>query len=152
MSMRETFTSAMKDAMKAGDKPRLSAVRMIQATLKDRDIEARGQGKEPISDAEILSVIQKMIKQAQETLDTTDKAGRADLAGQARTEIEILSSFLPQQMDPAQTRAAIAAVIADTGAAGIKDMGKVMATLKERHAGQMDFGRAGPVVKELLGS
>ena len=151
MSLRESFTASMKDAMKSGDKARLSVVRMIQAALKDRDIAARGgehDGKIP--ESEILSMLQKMIKQGQESVETALKASREELAEQARAEIEILSSFLPKQMDAAEMRAAIGAVVAEIGAASIKDMGKVMAALKERFAGQMDFGKAGPVVKEVL--
>jgi uncharacterized protein YqeY len=151
MSIRESFTTAVKEAMKSGDKARLSVVRMIQAGLKDRDIEARGQGKGPIADAEILSMLQKMIKQAQESQDIAEKASRADLAEQARQEIAVLESFLPRQMSAEEMRAAIQDAIAQTGAAGMRDMGKVMAVLKDRHAGRMDFGRASPVVKELLG-
>jgi uncharacterized protein YqeY len=151
MSLRETFTATLKDAMKAGDKPRVSTVRMITAALKDRDIEARGTGKGPIPDAEISSLLQKMIKQTQEALDIADKAGRTDLAEQARGEIAIIRSFLPRQMDAQETRAAVAKAIAETGATGVRDMGKVMAALKERHAGSMDFGQASPLVKELLG-
>ncbi|MDQ0472923.1 GatB/YqeY domain-containing protein [Labrys wisconsinensis] len=150
MSLRETLSAAVKESMKAGDKARLSVVRMIQAGLKDRDIEARGNGKDPIPDAEILAMLQKMIKQTQESQDLADKAGRADLVDQAKAEIVVLSSFLPRQMDEAETRAAIAAVVAETGAAGIKDMGKVIGVLKERFAGQMDFGKAGPLVKQAL--
>jgi uncharacterized protein YqeY len=151
MSLRDSFTTSMKEAMKAGDKERLSTVRLIQAGLKDRDIEARGQGEGPISEAAILSMLQKMIKQAQESLDTAEKASRADLVAKARTEIDILSSFLPRQMDEAEMRAAVQAAIATTSAAGLRDMGKVMAELKAKHAGSMDFGRASPLVKELLG-
>jgi uncharacterized protein len=151
MSLRETFTATLKDAMKAGDKPRVSTVRMITAALKDRDIEARGAGKGPIPDAEISSLLQKMIKQTQEALDIAEKAGRSDLAEQARGEIAIIRSFLPRQMDAQETRAAVAEAIAETGAAGVRDMGKVMAALRERHAGSMDFGKASPLVKELLG-
>ena len=151
MSLRDTFTANMKEAMKSGDKARLSVVRMIQAALKDKDIAARGgehDGKIP--EADILSMLQKMIKQAQESAETAVKAGREELVAQAKAEIDILSSFLPKQMDAGETRAAVAAVVAEIGAAGIKDMGKVMAALKERFAGQMDFGKAGPVVKEVL--
>ena len=150
MSLRETLSTAVKDSMKSGDKARLSVVRMIQAGLKDRDIEARGNGKGPIPDADILAMLQKMIKQAQESQEMAEKASRSDLSDQAKAEIGVLSSFLPRQMDEAETRAAIAAIIAETGAAGMKDMGKVIAVLKERFAGQMDFGKAGPVVKEVL--
>ncbi|WP_413988577.1 GatB/YqeY domain-containing protein [Labrys okinawensis] len=152
MSLREEFTTAVKDAMKSGDKARLSVVRMIQAGLKDRDIAARGgehDGKIP--DSEILSMLQKMIKQAQETLETATKAGRAEMAENTRAEIGTLSSFLPRQMDVAETKAAIAAVVTEIGAAGVKDMGKVMAVLKERFAGKMDFAKTSPLVKEALG-
>src|SRR4051794_7912510 len=150
MSLRETLSTAVKDSMKSGDKARLSVVRMIQAGLKDRDIEARGLGKDPISDADILAMVQKMIKQAQESLEMAEKANRSDLADQARAEIGVLSSFLPRQMDEAETKAAIAAAVAETGAAGTKDMGKVIAVLKQRFAGQMDFGKASPLVKQAL--
>jgi uncharacterized protein len=150
MSMRETLTATLKDAMKAGDRPRVSTVRLIQAALKDRDIEARGQGKGPIADAEIHSLIQKMIKQVQESHDIAAKAGRLDLADQARTELAILSSFLPQPLDEAETGAAVRAAIADSGASGVKDMGKVIALLKERHAGRLDFARVSLLVKAML--
>ena len=152
MSLRDSFTSSMKEAMKSGDKARLSVVRMIQAALKDKDIAARGgehDGKIP--EGEILSMLQKMIKQGQESAETAVKAGRAELVAQAQAEIEILASFLPKQMDAAETRAAVTAVVAEIGAAGIKDMGKVMAALKERFAGQMDFSAVGPAVKAKLG-
>ena len=145
------FTTAMKEAMKAGDKPRLSTVRMIQAALKDKDIEARGQGEGPIPDAAILSLLQKMIKQTQESLDIAQKADRPELAEQARGEIAILSSFLPRQMDEAETRAAIAAAITETGAAGIRDMGKVMARAQGRACRDDGFRQGRPVVKALLG-
>jgi uncharacterized protein len=151
MSIRDSLSAAVKEAMKAGDKTRLSVVRMALAGLKDRDIEARGQGKEPISDADILSMLQKMIKQTQESRDIAEKAGRADLADAASAEIGVIETFLPQQMSAGEMRTAIEAAIAETGAAGMRDMGKVMAVLKERFSGQMDFGKAGPVVKELLG-
>jgi uncharacterized protein len=151
MSLRESFTTAVKEAMKGGDKQRLSTVRLIQAALKDKDIEARGAGEGPIPDAAILTLLQKMIKQTQETLDTAEKAGRAELAEGARAEIAILSSFLPRQMDEAELKAAVDAAIAETGAGSVRDMGKVMAALKARHAGSMDVGKAGAVVKAALG-
>ena len=153
MSLRDDFNNAVKEAMKAGDKARLSVVRLITAALKDRDIAARGGEHDGrIPDGEILSMLQKMIKQAQESQETAVKAGRAELAAQAKAEIEIISSFLPRQMDAEETRAAIAAVVAEIGASGMKDMGKVMAALKERFAGRMDFSRTGPLVKEALGA
>lgn len=148
--MRDQFTQALKDAMKGGDKRAVSTVRMIQAGLKDRDIEARGQGKGPISDDEILGFLQKMIKQRQESQKIYEDAGRDELATQEREEIAIIAAFLPKQMDEAEATAAIRTVITDTGAAGIKDMGKVMAALKERFAGQMDFAKASGQVKALL--
>ena len=151
MSMRETFTAGLKEAMKAGDKTRVSTLRMINAAVKDRDIEARGAGKEPIGDAEILAVVQKMIKQVQEALDTAQRAARQDLVDQARAELAVLSSYLPRQMSGEELRSAVSAAIKDTGASGMRDMGKVMAALRQRHAGAMDFAQAGAVVKEQLG-
>jgi uncharacterized protein YqeY len=149
--LRDRFTSDLKEAMKAGDKPRLGTIRMIQAALKDKDIEARGSGKGPISDDEILQLLQKMVKQRQESARMYVDGGRPELAEQENAEIAIISAFLPKQMDEAEAKAAIAAVIAETGAAGVKDMGKVMGELKARYAGQMDFGKASPLVKQLLG-
>jgi uncharacterized protein YqeY len=152
MPLRDDFNNAVKEAMKAGDKPRLSVVRLITAALKDRDIAARGGEHDGrIPDSEILSMLQKMTKQAQESLETASKAGRPELADQARAEIEVIASFMPKQMDVAETKAAVASVVAEIGAAGVKDMGKVMAVLKERFAGKMDFSKTGPLVKEALG-
>jgi uncharacterized protein len=148
--MRQRFTEAMKEALKAGDKTRLSTVRMIQATLKDKDIEARGAGKGQASEEEILGLLQKMIKQRQESIAIYDQAGRKELADQEREEVAVIRSFLPQQMDEAETRAAIAAAIAETGAASMKDMGKVIGALRAKYAGRMDFGRASALVKEML--
>lgn len=149
--LRDRFTSDLKEAMKGGDKPRLGTIRMMQAALKDKDIEARGAGKGPISDDEILQLLQKMVKQRQESAKMYGEGGRPELADQENAEIAIISAYLPKQMDEAEARAAIAAVIAETGAAGVKDMGKVMGELKARYAGQMDFGKASPLVKQLLG-
>ncbi|WP_406854426.1 GatB/YqeY domain-containing protein [Alsobacter sp. KACC 23698] len=148
--MREDFTTSLKEAMKAGDKRRISTVRLITAALKDRDIEARGAGKDPLSDDEILGLLQKMIKQRQESLKIYQDNGRPELAEQESEEIAIISSFLPKQMDEAEVSAAIDAAIAQTGAAGLRDMGKVMAALKERYAGQMDFGKASAAIKAKL--
>lgn len=150
--MRDLFTASLKDAMKTGDKRRVSTVRLITAALKDRDIEARGAGKEPLSSDEILALLQKMIRQRQESQTIYEQAGRAELAEQEKEEIAIISSFLPKQMDAEETRAAIAGVIAEIGASGLRDMGKVMGVLKERFPGKMDFGKASPLVKELLGA
>lgn len=148
--MREQFTTALKEAMKAGDKPRLGAVRLIQAAIKDKDIEARGAGKTQASDEEILALLQKMIKQRQESAAIYRQNNRPELADGEEGEIAVISSFLPKQLDEAETKAAIAAAIAETGAAGMKDMGKVIAHLRERFAGQMDFGKASGLVKAAL--
>jgi uncharacterized protein len=148
--MRERFTTEMKQAMKAGDKRKLGTVRLIQAALKDKDIEARGTGKGPTSDDEILALLQKMIKQRQESITMYEQGGRAELAQQEREEADIIASFLPKQMDDAEVRTAIEAAIAETGAASMKDMGKVVAALRAKYAGRMDFGKASGLVKELL--
>lgn len=148
--LRARLTTDMKEAMKAGDKAKLSTVRMIQAALKDKDIEARGLGKDPSSDEEILALLQKMIKQRNESAAVYDQGGRPELAGNERAEAAIIAGYLPQQMDATETRAAIEAAVAETGAAGPKDMGKVIAALKTRYAGRMDFGRASGLVKEAL--
>ena len=149
--MRTMFTDAMKDAMRAGDKPRLGAVRLIIAAMKEKDIEARGAGRGEATKDEILGVLQKMIKQRQESADIYQKAGRTDLEEIERAEIATISSFLPQQMADSEVHAAIQAAIAETGAAGMKDMGKVIAVLRAKYAGQMDFGKASGMVKTMLG-
>ena len=148
--LRDKINEDMKAAMKSQEKLRLSTLRLVNAAIKNADIEARTAGKEPIADDAILGLLQKLIKQRQESIELYDKAGRKELADQERGEIEIIKGFLPQQMSEAEAKAAIAAVIKETGAASVKDMGKVMAALKERHAGQMDFGKASGLVKGLL--
>ena len=148
--MRERFTQDLKDAMKAGDKRKLGTVRLVQAALKDKDIEARGNGKEPLSDEEILALLQKMVKQRQESITMYEQGGRAELAQQEKNEVEVISSYLPQQMDEAETKAAIEAAIAETGAASMKDMGKVVGALRTKYAGRMDFAKASGLVKDLL--
>lgn len=148
--MRDEFTAALKDAMRAGDKRRVSTVRLITSALKDRDIEARGAGRGPLTDEEILGLLQKMVKQRQESLKIYEDNNREDLASQEREEIAIILGFMPQQMDDGAVAAAIDGVIADTGAAGMKDMGKVMAALKEKFAGRMDFGKASAAIKAKL--
>jgi uncharacterized protein len=148
--MRDRFTAEMKEALKAGDKRKLATVRLIQAALKDKDIEARGAGKGQSTDDEILALLQKMIKQRQESLAIYEQNNRPELAQAEREEAEIIASFLPRQLDEAETRAAIEAAIAETGAASMRDMGKVVAALRGRYAGRMDFGRASGLVKELL--
>jgi len=148
--MREAFNAALKDAMRAGDKRRVSTVRLITSALKDRDIEARGAGRGPLTDEEILGLLQKMVKQRQESLKIYEDNNREDLAAQEREEIAIILGFMPQQMDEAAVAAAIAEAVAATGAAGMKDMGKVMAALKEKYAGRMDFGKASAAIKAKL--
>jgi uncharacterized protein len=148
--MRERFTTEMKEAMKAGDKRKLGAVRLIQAALKDKDIEARGAGRGQASDEEILGLLQKMIKQRQESMDIYEKNGRPELAQAEREEAEVIQSFLPKQMDEVETRAVVEAAIAQTGAASMKDMGKVIGALRGTHAGRMDFAKASGLVKEML--
>lgn len=149
--MREKVAEEVKAAMKAGDKGRLSTLRMIQSAIKDRDIANRGTGKEAASDDEILQLLAKMVKQREESAKAFDDGGRAELAAKEREEIAVIRAFMPKQMDDAETEAAIRAVITETGAAGVKDMGKVMAALREKYAGQMDFGKASGLVKGLLG-
>lgn len=148
--LREDINTALKEAMKAHDARRVSTLRMINSGLKNADIEARGQGKGPLTDDEVLGLLQKLIKQRQESAELYDKGGRPELAQQEREEITIISAYLPKQMSDAEAQAAIAAVIKDIGAASMKDMGKVMAALKERHAGQMDFTKASGAVKAAL--
>ena len=148
--MREQFTKELKEAMKAGEKRRVDTIRMINAALKDRDIEARGQGK-TVSDEEILGLLQKLVKSRQESAEIYEKAGRTDLATQEREEIAVIQGFLPQPLGEAEVDAAIAAAIAETGAASIKDMGKVVGVLKGKYAGRIDFAKASAQVKAKLG-
>lgn len=150
MMLRDDINNAVKDAMRAKDERKLSTLRMVNATLKNADIEARGQGKPPLADGDILGVLQKMIKQRQESVELYEKGGRDELAAQERAEIEVISGYLPQQMSESDMKAAIAAAVAETGAAGVKDMGKVIGALKAKHAGQMDFGKASGWVKAAL--
>ena len=147
--MREQITEQTKAAMKAGDKSRVAALRMIQAKLKDTDIEARGAGKE-VSEADILAMLQKMIKSRQESADIYAKNGREELAAQENAEIAVISEFLPKQMSEDEVAAAIKVAIAETGAASMKDMGKVIGALKGQYTGQMDFGKASAAVKAAL--
>ena len=147
--LREEFTSQLKIAMKGGDKRRVETIRMITAALKDRDIEARVSGKE-MGDDEILALLQKLVKSRQESLEIYQQNARPELAEKEAEEIAIISSFLPQPMSDEDVAAAIKAAIAETGAASIKDMGKVIAALKAQHAGKMDFGKASGLVKAAL--
>ena len=148
--LRDQINDAYKEAMKARDQRRVSTLRLVNSALKDRDIAARGEGKGPLSDEDILGLMQKMIKQRQESLDIYSKAGRTDLATQEREEIEIITSFMPKQLSEDEMKAAIAAVITEIGAASMKDMGKVIGALKAKYSGQMDFAKASGLVKGLL--
>lgn len=150
MELVERIQAAQKEAMKARDTPRLSAVRMILAAVKDREIALRSSGA-ALTEAEVLALLGKMVKQRHEAARVYDEGGRADLAGKERAEVAVIEGFLPRAMSAAEVEAAIGAAIADAGAASLRDMGKVMAVLKARHAGQMDFGAAGAVVKARLG-
>ena len=150
--LREAFTERLKQAMRAKDARTLSSVRMILAALKDRDIAARGSSNTVgIPDAEILRLLQGMVKQRRESIALYRQGNRPELAEQEEQEIAVIESFLPKQMSDGETAAAVKEAIAETGAAGVKDMGKVMSVLRERHAGVIDMARAGAVVKQLLG-
>jgi uncharacterized protein YqeY len=151
MSLRDTLMEDVKRAMKGGEKTKLSTIRMIQAALKDKDIEARGLGKGQLTDDDIMSLMQKMVKQRQESIAIYTQAGRGELAAGEQAEVEVINHYLPRQMDEAAIKAAIAESIAETGAASMKDMGKVVAALKAKFAGQMDFTKASQLVKAALG-
>jgi uncharacterized protein YqeY len=148
--LREKINEATKEAMKSGDKLKLSTLRLMNSAVKNGDIEARTAGKPPLSDEDMLGIFQKQIKQRTESIELYEKGGRAELAKQERDEIEVIKGFLPQQMSEAEVKTAIAAIIQETGALSVKDMGKVMAALKERFAGKMDFGKASGAVKGQL--
>jgi uncharacterized protein YqeY len=149
--MRETITAALKAATKAQDKRRISTLRLVQAAIKDRDIAARTAGKAQATDAELLELFAKMIKQREESEKIYAEAGRAELARQEGEEIAIIREFLPEQLSGREMEEAIAAAIKKTGAASVKDMGKVMAELKSAYAGRMDFAKAGASLKAKLG-
>lgn len=148
--LRDEINAALKESLKAQDKRRTTTLRLINAALKDRDIEQRGNGKDPLTDDELRALLAKMVKQREESAKIYVEGGRPELAAQEREEIVYIQAFLPQQLSEADTRAAITAVIAEIGAQGIKDMGRTMAVLKERHAGAIDFGKASGWVKEAL--
>ncbi len=148
--MREKFSSELRGAMKAGEKRRVGTIRMIMAALKDKEIEARGQGK-TVSDEDILALLQRMTKSRRESQEIYEKAGRVDLAAQESEEIAIIRGFLPQQLSESEVAQAIAAAIAETKASSIKDMGKVVGALKGEYAGRMDFAKASALVKKMLG-
>jgi uncharacterized protein YqeY len=149
--LRARLNDSLKEAMKAKEARRVSTLRMVMAALKDRDIAARTEdSREGVPDEEVLQMLSKMVKQRRDSITAFEQGGRPELAAAEAEEIAIIEEFLPRQMAEEEVRAAAAAVIAELGAAGPKDMGRVMAALKERHAGQMDFGRASGVVKSLL--
>jgi uncharacterized protein len=150
MTMRERINQALKTAQKAQDKTTVSVLRMVNAGIKDRDIAVRPEGRDRITDAEIIDLLAKMIRQRRESVQMYKDGGRADLVAQEEAEVVIIEGFLPAQLGEAETQAACRAVVDELGAKTIKDMGRVMAALKERHSGQMDFGKVGPIVKELL--
>ncbi|MGE3146405.1 MAG: GatB/YqeY domain-containing protein [Pseudorhodoplanes sp.] len=149
--IRDDINNALKEAMKAKDERKISTLRLMNATIKNADIEARGAGKGPLADGDLLGVFQKMIKQRQESKELYEKGGRPELAKQEADEIAIIQGYLPRQMSEAEVSAAIEAAIKETDAAGIKDMGKVIGALKGRYAGQMDFGKVSGLVKGKLG-
>ena len=148
--MRAVLADALKSALKTQDKLRISTLRLIHAAIQDRDIANRGAAKDPVSDEDILQILTKMVKQRQESAKAFEDGGRPELAAQEREEIAVITGFLPKQMGEAEVRAAIAALIKETGAASAKDMGKVMGLLKSRYAGQLDFSKASGLVKEAL--
>ncbi len=149
--LREQLTEALKDAMRGQDKRRTSTLRLILAAIKDRDIAGRENGsRDLVGDEEILQLLQKMVRQRRESIETFEKGGRVDLADQERAEIVIIEGFLPQQMGDDEIAAAVDAVAAEMGAMGLKDMGRLMAALRERYPGTMDFGKASAAAKARL--
>jgi len=151
MALREQLNNAVKEAMKARDQKRLGTLRLVQSALKDRDIANRTEeSRAGISDDEILSLLAKLIKSREDSIALYEQGNRPELAAAERAEIAVIREFMPQQMDEAAAKAAIAGVIGEVGAASMTDMGKVMAALKERFAGQMDFSKASAAVKDLL--
>ncbi|HZD92483.1 MAG TPA: GatB/YqeY domain-containing protein [Pseudolabrys sp.] len=148
--LRDDINNALKEAMKAKNERAVSTLRMVNSTLKNADIEARGANKPALGDAEVIAVLQKMIKQRHESVELYKKGGRDELARQEEEEIAIISGYLPKQMSEAEMAAAIDSAIAETGAAGMKDMGKVIGVLRGKYAGQMDMAKASAQVKAKL--
>jgi len=149
--IRDQIKTALTGAMKAGDKPRTGTLRLVQAALKNRDIELRGAADPPADDVLVTEVLQKMVKQRRESIAMYEKGGRAELAAAEAAEIAVIEDFLPRQMSDAELAAAVDAIVAETGAASVRDMGRVMALVKERHAGEVDLGKASAAVKARLG-
>jgi uncharacterized protein len=150
--LRDEINTALKVAMKAREELRVSTLRLVSAAIKNADIEAELAGRQSLADSDVLAILQKMIKQRQESVAIYDGAGRKELADRERGEIDIIGAYLPQQMPELEMEAAIAEMIGQVGARDLKDMGKVMAALKAAYAGRMDFGRASALVKGMLGS
>ncbi len=151
-SLRDRVNAELKAAMKAQDKRRMATLRLITAAFKDRDIQARGTGRDDApSETDLQAILAKMVKQRRESARLYDDGGRPDLASAEREEIAIIEEFLPRQLSPQEVEKAIAEIIAETGASGLKDMGKVMGALKQKYSGQMDMGRASKLVREKLG-
>ncbi len=151
MDMRARVSDALKTAMKAKEQTRLSTLRLINAAIKDRDIAVRGEGRdEGVSDAEVMELLGKMVRQRQESARAYEEGGRLELAEKEEAEIEIIREFLPRQLSEDEVSAAIDKAVNSTGAESIRDMGKVMGALKSKYTGRMDFGRVGPMVKERL--
>lgn len=149
--LRSRFTEAMKAAMIAKDAPRTSAVRMIMAKVKDADIAARPSGADRVTEEQIIGLLRGMVKSRRESMDLYTQGNRPELAAKEAAEIAVIEEFLPRQMDAEAMAQAVAAAVAEAGATGVKDMGKVMAVLRARHAATMDLGKAGPLVKAALG-
>lgn len=148
--IRDDIQAAQTAAMKAGDKPRTATIRLIQSAIKNRDIELRGAANAPEDDLLVTEVLQKMIKQRRESIDLYRKGGREELAASEEAEVAVIQGFLPAQMSEDEARAAVDAIATELGAGSVKDMGRVMAALKERHAGQMDMSKASALVKARL--
>jgi uncharacterized protein YqeY len=148
--IRDKIKEALVGAMKAGDRPRTGAIRLIQSALKNRDIELRGAASPPEDDVLVMEILQKMIKQRRESIEMYKKGNREELAEAEAAEIAVIEGFLPRQMDDAALAAAVDAIVAETGAASLKEMGRVMALVKERHAGQADMSKASAAVKARL--
>ena len=149
--IRDQIKEALVGAMKAGDKPRTGTLRLIQAALKNRDIELRGAANPPADDVLVTEVLQKMVKQRRESIEMYERGGRAELAAAEAAEVAVIEGFLPKQLSDGELGAAIDAIVAETGATSVKDMGRVMALVKERFAGQLDMSRASAAVKARLG-
>ena len=148
--LRDDINNALKDAMKARDERRVSTLRLVNSGIKNADIEARGNGKGPLADDDLLSLFQKMIKQREDSIALYQKGGRPELAAQEQAEIDIIAGYLPKQMSDVEAGSVIAGIVHEINAQSMKDMGKVMAALKERYAGKLDFTKASAAVKKML--